>query len=247
MGITENVSAVKENIARAAFAAGVSPDSISLVAATKMNSAERVREAIDAGIAICGENRVQELLEKYEQGAYEGAELHFIGVLQKNKVRHIVGKVGLIHSVDSVSLAAEIDKRAAALGTVQDILLEVNVGAEESKSGFTPEEVYPALDKIAQFGSIRVLGLMAIPPICASGEENRIYFRQMKQLFVDIEQKKYDNNRVCMNVLSMGMSSDYEIAVEEGATLVRVGTGIFGARHYAPAAEQDPEVKDGTV
>lgn len=247
MSISENVRAVQDRINAAAARCGRDPDKIMLCAATKMNDTTRVREAIDAGIRICGENRVQELLEKYEQGAYEGAELHFIGVLQKNKVRHIVGKVGLIHSVDSVPLAAEIDKRAAALGIVQDILLEVNVGAEESKSGFTPEEVYPALDKIAQFGSIRVLGLMAIPPICASGEENRIYFRQMKQLFVDIEQKKYDNSRVCMNVLSMGMSSDYETAVEEGATLVRVGTGIFGARHYAPAAEQDPEVKDGII
>ena len=174
---------------------------------------------------------MQELQEKYALGAYEGCPLHFIGHLQKNKVKYIVGKVGLIHSVDSVALASEINKRAAALGIVQDILLEVNIGAEPAKSGFAPGELSCALDAMADFGSIRVLGLMAIPPICEKSEENRVYFRRMKQLFIDIGQKKYDN--VLMQLLSMGMSADYEVAVEEGANLVRVGTGIFGARNYA--------------
>lgn len=231
MSIAENVAAVKENIAAAALRCGRSPDEIKLVAATKMNDAGRVRQAIAAGVDICGENRVQELQEKYALGAYEGCPLHFIGHLQKNKVKYIVGKVGLIHSVDSVALASEINKRAAALGIVQDILLEVNIGAEPAKSGFAPGELSCALDTMADFGSIRVLGLMAIPPICERSEENRVYFRRMKQLFIDIGQKKYDN--VLMQLLSMGMSADYEVAVEEGANLVRVGTGIFGARNYA--------------
>ena len=231
MSIAENVAAVKENIAAAALRCGRSPDEIKLVAATKMNDAGRVRQAIAAGVDICGENRVQELQEKLAQGAYDGCPLHFIGHLQKNKVKYIVGKVGLIHSVDSVALASEINKRAAALGIVQDILLEVNIGAEPAKSGFAPGELSCALDEMAQFSSIRVLGLMAIPPICEKSEENRVYFRRMKQLFIDIGQKKYDN--VLMQLLSMGMSADYEVAVEEGANLVRVGTGIFGARNYA--------------
>ncbi len=231
MSITENVKLVKENIAAAAIRCGRDPKDIKLVAATKMNDADRVREAIAAGVDICGENRVQELQEKLAQGAYDGCPLHFIGHLQKNKVKNIVGKVDLIHSVDSVSLAQEINKRAAALGITQDILLEVNIGAEENKSGFAPGELAGALDEMAQFSSIRVLGLMAIPPICEISENNRVYFSRMKQLFIDIGQKKYDN--ATMQLLSMGMSADYEVAVEEGANLVRVGTGIFGARNYA--------------
>lgn len=231
MSIAENVKLVKENIAAAAIRCGRDPADIKLVAATKMNDAFRVREAIAAGVDICGENRVQELQEKLAQGAYDGCPLHFIGHLQKNKVKYIIGKVELIHSVDSVSLAQEINKRAAALGLTQDILLEVNIGAEENKSGFAPEELTCALDEMAQFSSIRVLGLMAIPPVCEISENNRVYFRRMKQLFIDIGQKKYDN--VIMQLLSMGMSADYEVAVEEGANLVRVGTGIFGARNYA--------------
>lgn len=231
MSIAENVKLVKENIEAAAIRCGRDPADIKLVAATKMNDAFRVREAIAAGVDICGENRVQELQEKLAQGAYDGCPLHFIGHLQKNKVKYIIGKVELIHSVDSVSLAHEINKRAAALGLTQDILLEVNIGAEENKSGFAPEELACALDEMAQFSSIRVLGLMAIPPVCEISENNRVYFRRMKQLFIDIGQKKYDN--VIMQLLSMGMSADYEVAVEEGANLVRVGTGIFGARNYA--------------
>lgn len=230
MSIAENVKLIKENIAAAAMRCGRDPKEIKLVAATKMNDADRVREAIAAGVDICGENRVQELQEKLAQGAYDGCPLHFIGHLQKNKVKNIVGKVELIHSVDSVSLAQEINRRAAALGLTQDILLEVNIGAEENKSGFAPDELAGALDEIAQFSSVRVLGLMAIPPICEISENNRAYFKRMKQLFIDIGQKKYDN--VTMLHLSMGMSADYEVAVEEGANLVRVGTGIFGARNY---------------
>lgn len=231
MSIADNVKQVKENIANAAMACGRDPKEIKLVAATKMNDAERVREAIRAGVDICGENRVQELTEKNAQGAYEGAPLHFIGHLQKNKVKYLVGTVELIHSVDSVELMEAIDKKAAALGIIQDILLEVNIGGEAAKSGFAPEELAAALEKAGAFSSIKVRGLMAIPPICADSEENRPYFSSMKQLFVDIGAKKYDN--VSMDFLSMGMSSDYEVAISEGANMVRVGTGIFGARNYA--------------
>ena len=230
MSIAENVKQVKENMAAAARRCGRESDGILLCAATKMNDASRVREAIAAGVDVCGENRVQELTEKLEQGAYSGCPLHFIGHLQKNKVKYIVGKVSLIHSADSLELIGVIDKRAAALGLTQDILLEVNIGGEEAKSGFAPEELGEVLPRMADFRAVRVRGLMAIPPICENMEENRPYFRTMKQLFVDIGAKKYDN--VTMDFLSMGMSADYEAAIEEGANIVRVGTGIFGARDY---------------
>ena len=232
MSISENVKQVKENIAAAAIRCGRSSDEIKLVAATKMNDADRVREAIKAGVDICGENRVQELMDKNAVGAYEGCPLHFIGHLQKNKVKYIVGVAELIHSADSLELIEVINKRAAALGITQDILLEINIGSEAAKSGFAADEVMNILPRMAEFPSVRVRGLMAIPPICTDKEENRPYFRTMKQLFVDIGAKKYDN--VSMDYLSMGMSADYEVAVEEGANLVRVGTGIFGARNYAP-------------
>ena len=230
MSIAENVKQVKENMAAAARRCGREPDGILLCAATKMNDASRVREAIAAGVDVCGENRVQELTEKLGQGAYSGCPLHFIGHLQKNKVKYIVGKVSLIHSADSLELIGVIDKRAAALGVTQDILLEVNIGGETAKSGFAPAAVGEVLPRMADFRAVRVRGLMAIPPICENMEENRPYFRAMKQLFVDIGAKKYDN--VTMDFLSMGMSADYEAAIEEGANIVRVGTGIFGARDY---------------
>ena len=231
MSIAENVKQVKENMAAAARRCGREPDGILLCAATKMNDASRVREAIAAGVDVCGENRVQELTEKLGQGAYSGCPLHFIGHLQKNKVKYIVGKVSLIHSADSLELIGVIDKRAAALGVTQDILLEVNIGGETAKSGFAPDKLGEVLPRMADFRAVRVRGLMAIPPICENMEENRPYFRTMKQLFVDIGAKKYDN--VTMDFLSMGMSADYEAAIEEGANIVRVGTGIFGARNYA--------------
>ena len=230
MNIAENVKDVKNKIAAAAISCGRNPEDILLCAATKMNDASRVREAVAAGIDICGENRVQELSEKNAQGAYEGCPLHFIGHLQKNKVKQVVGVVSLIHSVDSLDLLELINRKAESLEIVQDVLLEVNIGGEEAKSGFSPDELEPVLEKSGIFSSVRVRGLMAIPPICGFAEENRPYFSQMKQLFVDIGAKKYDN--VSMDYLSMGMSSDYEVAISEGANIVRVGTGIFGARDY---------------
>lgn len=230
MSIADNVRSVKRRIAEAAEACGRDPSGIKLVAATKMNDASRVREAIAAGVDVCGENRVQEFLEKNAAGAYEGCPKHFIGHLQKNKVKYLVGEVELIHSVDSAELLETISRRAEKLGLVQDVLLEVNIGAEESKSGVSPEELGEILEKAADFPDARVRGLMAIPPICADPEENRTYFRRMYQLFVDIRAKKYDN--VSMDFLSMGMSADFEVAISEGANMVRVGTGIFGARDY---------------
>ena len=230
MDINESVARVKANIAAAAEKAGRRPEDIYLVAASKMNDSGRVREAIAAGIRICGENRVQEMLEKQAQGAYEGAELHFIGHLQKNKVKQVVGLASLIQSADSLELIRLIDKTALSRGIVQDILLEVNIGAEASKSGFSPEELPSALDSIARLDAVRVRGLMTIPPICSSRQEIEPYFVQMKQLFIDICGKKYDNIR--MDFLSMGMSADYETAIACGANMVRVGSAIFGKRIY---------------
>jgi len=230
MGIAENLALVQENIARAARAAGRSEEEILLVGATKMNDAARVREAIAAGLPCCGENRVQELLEKNAAGAYEGAALHFIGTLQKNKVRQLVGLVSLIHSVDSVGLMGEISRQAEKRGLVQDILLEVNTGGEAAKSGFAPAEVEEALRKAADFPGVSVRGLMTVPPICRAPEENLPYFDLLRQLFIDNERKKYDN--VHMDFMSMGMSGDYEAAIACGANIVRIGTAIFGRRVY---------------
>ena len=234
MSIAENIAIVKEKIARAAEAAGRDPEDVLLIGATKMNDAARVREAIAAGLPACGENRVQELQEKNAVGAYEGARLHFIGTLQKNKAKYLVGTVELIHSVDSVPLMAEISRQALKRGLRQDILLEVNTGGEASKSGMRPEELPETLAAAAEYPGIFVRGLMTIPPICRLPEENLPYFRLLQQLFIDNGEKKYDNVR--MDFMSMGMSGDYEAAIACGANMVRVGTAIFGARHY-PAAD----------
>ena len=230
MTIAENLAQVQANIARAAEKAGRDPRDILLIGATKMNDADRVREAIAAGLPACGENRVQELLEKNEQGAYEGARLHFIGSLQKNKVKYLVGLVELIHSVDSVELMREINRQALKRGSTQDILLEVNTGGEDSKSGFAPEMLPEMLAAAAEFPAVSVRGLMTIPPICRRPEENLPYFQLLHQLFIDNGEKKYDNVR--MDFMSMGMSGDYEAAIACGANMVRVGTAIFGHRIY---------------
>ena len=226
--IARNVARVKEEIRRAALESGRQPEEIQLVAATKMNDAARVRAAVEAGVDICGENRVQEMLEKNTLGAYDGVPLHFIGHLQKNKVKQVVGLCSLIESVDSLALLQEISRTAAKRDLTQDVLLEINIGREESKSGFLPEALEEALAGAAELPAVRVRGLMAIPPICAEPEENRPFFLQMQKLFVDNRGKKYDNVR--MNFLSMGRSGDFTEAVRCGATLVRVGTGIFGPR-----------------
>lgn len=230
MSIAENLAQVKARVAAAARACGRDENDILLIGASKMNDAERVREAIAAGLPACGENRVQELREKNELGAYEGAELHFIGTLQKNKVKYLVGVVKLIHSVDSVELMQVIDKEAQKIGVVQDILLEINTGGEESKSGFSPDELSNALFEASKLPGICVRGLMTIPPICVDGTENIPFFQLLKQLFVDNSEKKYDN--VYMDFMSMGMSADYEAAIACGSNMIRVGTAIFGQRSY---------------
>ena len=232
MSIAENLAAVRANIARAAERAGRDPGDILLVGATKMNDASRVREAIAAGLPACGENRVQELLEKNAAGAYAGAQLHFIGSLQRNKVKYLVGTVQLIHSVDSVELMREIDRHARRHALVQDILLEINAAGEASKSGFPPEALPDMLAAASAFPGLRVRGLMTIPPVCSFGEENLPYFLLLNKLFIDNSEKKYDNVR--MDFLSMGMSGDYEAAISCGANMIRVGTAIFGPRSYPP-------------
>ena len=230
MSIAENVARIKQQMHEAAIAAGRDPKEILLCAATKMNDAENVRQAIAAGVDCCGENRVQELTQKLSENAYEGAPVHFIGHLQTNKVKQVVGKVSLIHSVDSLRLLEAINKEAAKQGIIQDILLEVNIGSEESKSGFEKDALMPVLERMGEYSNICVRGLMAIPPICQNSTDNHKFFQEMCNLSVDITAKKYDN--VSVEIMSMGMSDDFADAIACGSTMIRVGTAIFGARGY---------------
>lgn len=230
MSIAENIAYIRQRIDAAAIACGRDPSEIRLCAATKMNDAERVKEAVAGGVDCCGENRVQELLQKQPLGAYEGKPVHFIGHLQTNKVKQVVGRVDLIQSVDRVELLECINKTALQKGVCQKILLEVNIGAEESKSGFTPEQTLQIAAEMGNFPGVSLVGLMAIPPVSEKKGDNCRYFAKMRNLFVDISRKKYDN--VTMVCLSMGMSDDFEDAISEGATMIRVGTAIFGARNY---------------
>lgn len=234
--LEKRIERVMEKIACAESAAGRAPGSVRLVAASKTQDGGTVARAIAAGIEICGENRVQEMLEKSAAGAYSGAQLHFIGHLQKNKVKQVVGLCDLIESVDSEPLLSLINSRAESLGIVQDVLLEVNIAGEASKSGIAPEALGELLAAAGPFSSLRVRGLMAIPPIAAKSGANRAYFARMYKLFIDNSVKKYDN--VSMDFLSMGMSGDFEDAIAEGASMVRVGSAIFGARNY-PAPRSD--------
>ena len=231
MNITENVAKLKAQIQAAATAAGRDPKEILLCAATKMNDADAVRTAIAAGVDCCGENRVQELTAKLAENAYAGVPVHFIGHLQTNKVRQVVGKVDLIQSVDSLRLLEAIEKEAQKQNIVQKVLLEINIAGEESKSGFSVSDTKEALEKISLFGHIQVRGLMTIPPICQKSGENRKFFQEIYNLAVDITAKKYDNIRV--DILSMGMSGDYQDAIACGSTMIRVGTAIFGPRNYS--------------
>ena len=229
MSIAENIARVRANIAAAAREAGRKPEEITLVGASKMNGAAACREAIAAGIDALGENRVQEMTAKLQENAYDGAPLHFIGHLQRNKVRQVVGRAALIQSAGSLELLEEIEKAAARLEMAQDILLEVNIGEEEAKSGFLPGELLSGAEAALEKAHIRVLGLMAIPPAGADREANLHYFDKVRALFIDMDEKLFHNS---FRVLSMGMSGDYEDAVRAGATMVRVGTAIFGSRHY---------------
>ena len=229
MSISENIAAIRARIDAAARETGRTGADITLVGASKMNDTAACREAIAAGIDVLGENRVQEMTLKLSENAYEGAPLHFIGHLQRNKVRQVVGKVALIESVGSEALLREIEKEAAKQGIVQDILLEINIGGEEAKSGFAPEEVMAAAQLSRTLEHVRVRGVMTIPPADASREENMVYFRKVQALYVDINAKIYDNT---MEYISMGMSGDFEDAIRAGSNMVRVGTAIFGQRNY---------------
>ena len=229
MSIAENIARVREEIAAAAKEAGRDPGEITLVGASKMNDAAACREAIAAGIDALGENRVQEMTQKLIENAYDGAPLHFIGHLQRNKVKQVVGHVSLIQSVGSLELLDEIEKVAANRGLVQDILLEVNVGGEEAKSGFAPADTEAAAEAAASRSHVRVLGLMTIPPADADRDTNMRYFEEVRALYVDIDRKMFHNN---FKYLSMGMSGDFADAIRCGANMVRVGTAIFGARNY---------------
>ena len=230
MAIAENIAHIREEMKAAALAAGRNPDSILLCAATKMNDAAAVRQAIAAGVDVCGENRVQELVQKLSEHAYDGAPIHFIGHLQTNKVKQVVGNVDLIQSVDSLRLLDAIQKEAARQNIIQDILLEVNIGQEESKSGFSENEVVSLVEQISSLPNIRLRGLMAIPPISQNSGDNRKFFQKMYALAVDITTKKVDN--VCVDILSMGMSDDFADAIACGSTMIRIGTAIFGQRNY---------------
>lgn len=227
--IAANVAAVRENMRQAAEAAGRDPQDITLVAATKVQTSDTIRNAIRAGITICGENRVQELVAHLEDNAYEGAKVHFIGHLQTNKVKFVVGKVDMIESIDSEHLMDAVEKQAAKLDVTQDILLEVNIGGEEAKSGFAPEALADAAALAKTLPHVRVRGLMTIPPADASREENMVYFQKVHALYVDINTKMYDNK---WEYISMGMSGDFADAIRCGSNMVRMGTAIFGARNY---------------
>lgn len=224
----ENYKIICENIARAAEKSGRRCEDITLLAATKTVDIDVINHAIQSGVSYIGENRVQEFLSKND--GYLPVHKHFIGHLQTNKVKDIINRVELIHSVDSYRLAEEISRQAVKNNKKTDILLEINIGDEQSKSGFCYEQAISAAEKIAKLEGVKIKGLMAIPPICEKADENRPYFAKMKKLFVDIGLKKIDNSS--MDILSMGMSDDYEIAIEEGATMVRLGTALFGRRNY---------------
>ncbi len=236
MSISENIAAIREKMKEAALAAGRDPGTVLLCAATKMNDAAAVRQAIAAGVDLCGENRVQELTAKLSEDAYRGAPVHFIGHLQTNKVRQVVGRVDVIQSIDSLRLLQAVQKEAARQGIRQDILLEVNIGSEESKTGFAPGEIPSLVENFPNFPNLRLRGLMAIPPVCEKTGENDKFFQEMYNLSVDIRLKKSDN--VCIDTLSMGMSNDYADAIACGSTMIRVGTAIFGQRDYSKPHHQ---------
>jgi len=231
--LKQNLAEVEERICAAAARAGRKRDDITLISVSKTNPAEVLEYAYNAGVRVFGENKVQELCDKIEHFDNKGCkdiDWHMIGHLQTNKVKYIAGKVKLIHSVESEKLARIISDESAKRGVITDVLVEINVGNEESKFGITFEEAPGFIEKIAAFDNIRVKGLMCIAPFTDEPEDNRKYFSKMKKLSVDIENKNIHNVSMCE--LSMGMTGDYEVAIEEGATMVRVGTGIFGKRNY---------------
>jgi len=231
MDIQERYAEVKRRVDEAAVRSGRKPEDVRLIAVTKTHPASEINEAIEAGAADIGENRVQEVLEKYD--SVSPVRWHLIGHLQTNKVRQIIDKVVMIHSVDSLKLAREIDKRAAAAGITMDVLIEINSAMEETKSGIPAADLRQLVTDIcAECGNVRVCGIMCIPPIAAEPEDSRPYFREAAELFEDMKGWDLPAERFAPTELSMGMSGDFEVAVEEGATMVRVGSSIFGPRNY---------------
>ena len=227
--IKENLRKVEERIAKACERAGRNKDEVTLIAVSKTKPVEAIQEAMEYGMTHFGENKVQEIVDKYDTIATP-LNWHMIGHLQRNKVKYIVDKVVLIHSVDSLRLAEQINDEAKKKECIVPILIEVNVAGEESKFGVRPEDTLELVKQIATLSNVQIKGLMTIAPFVSNPEENRVHFQNLRKLNIDIKSKNIDN--VCMDVLSMGMTGDYEVAVEEGATMVRVGTGIFGERNY---------------
>lgn len=227
--VAQNVRAIMQQVRDTALQAGRDPSEVQVMAVTKTVDPVLVNAAIGAGITLLGENKAQELCAKYDSYHKDGVQIHFIGHLQTNKIRQIVDKVSMVESVDSIKLAREIDRHCAAIGKVMDVLLEVNIGREENKTGIFPEFLPALLEEAGKLEHIRVRGLMTIPPVCETEEEVLQYFSQMRQLFIDIKQK-YDN--ISMEILSMGMSADYLAAVRCGSNIVRIGTAMFGQRNY---------------
>ena len=227
--IKENLSAVEQNIQAACNRAGRLREEVTLIAVSKTKPVAMIEDVMAEGILDFGENKVQELTSKYEELPKE-LRWHLIGHLQTNKVKYVIDKAVLIHSVDSYKLAEQISKEAEKKGIISDILIEVNIAGEDTKFGITADETCPLIEDIAKLNNLRVRGLMTIAPFVENPEKNREHFRNLRQLKVDIKMKNIDN--VTMDVLSMGMTGDYEVAIEEGATMVRVGTGIFGERNY---------------
>ena len=228
--LSDNLQKVRSNIINSCEAVGRNPDEVTLIAVSKTKTVEILQEAYDAGARIFVENKVQEILDKYDQLPSD-IQWHMIGHLQRNKVKYIIDKVAMIHSVDSLRLAETIEQEAAKKDIVMPVLLEVNVAEEESKFGLKLEEVLPLVEEINHFSHVQIMGLMTIAPFTLNPEDNRKVFRALKKLSVDISEKNINN--VNMSVLSMGMTGDYEVAVQEGSTMVRVGTGIFGERDYS--------------
>ena len=227
--LRENLQEVEQRIADACRRAGRKREEVTLIAVSKTKPAEMLKEAYDLGVRVFGENKVQELTEKYDL-LPDDIRWHMIGHLQTNKVKYLIGKTELIHSVDSLKLAKVIEKESEKKECITDILVEVNVAEEESKFGLKMEEVIPFIENAAQFPHINVRGLMTIAPFVEKQKKNRTIFADLHKLYVDIKEKNIDNGTV--NILSMGMTNDFEVAIEEGATMVRIGTGIFGARNY---------------
>ncbi len=227
--IKENMIQVQDAITKACERSGRNRSEVTLIAVSKTKPLSMIEEAYACGMREFGENKPQEMRDKAKELTYP-VNWHMIGTLQTNKIKYVVGTACLVHSVDSLKLAAAIEAESLKKDCITDILLEINVAEEESKHGFTVEELLPAVKEIAEYPHLRLRGLMTVAPYTENAEENRLYFRKMKELIVDINSKNIDN--ISMDILSMGMSSDYEVAIEEGATMVRVGTGIFGERVY---------------